>query len=173
MGGFVSTTSTVSSTAYISPAVSVCGESQILGYTTIEVDFSPRSRISNSTIIDSTIRSFGDAIIAGSTISNLQVPDKIYHYNIYFSDIQNVTIGAFTRPEIFSFGVDLSTLDGVLVTGAEELEFQTISWLGINGSTLIGVSLLNLEYVLEIKNNMGYYHNDYPPTQIPISAWSN
>ncbi|MCM2348851.1 MAG: PKD domain-containing protein [Bacteriovoracaceae bacterium] len=172
LGGFVSNTSTVSSTSYISPAVSICGESQVLGFSRIEVDLSPRSRITNSTIIDSTIRSFGDAIITGSTISNLQVPDKILHYHIYISDIRNVMFGTFA-PNYFAFGIETTTMDGVIVTGVESPDLQTIAWLGILGSTLKAVSLLDLEYVLIIENNIGYYYDNYPPTQIPISEWSN
>lgn len=173
LGGFVSNTSTVSSTSYISPAVSICGESQVLGFSTIEVDLSPRSRITNSTIIDSTIKSFGDAIITGSTISNLQVPDKILHYHIYISDIRNVMFGTFAQPDYFAFGIETTTMDGVIVTGAETPDFQTIGWLGILGSTLRAVSLLDLQHILIIENNIGYYYDNYPPTQIPISEWSN
>lgn len=120
-GGFVSDTATVANTVKISQAVDVCGSSQLLGSTIIDVSYSYKPvHIQNSNIIDSHLSGW-DIQILNSSISSFK---NLGQGSLYISNstVNNLSTGA--TPNNYMSIADSTLLDTLLEV--EELGGSTI-----------------------------------------------
>ncbi|MCM2350236.1 MAG: PKD domain-containing protein [Bacteriovoracaceae bacterium] len=149
VGGFVSNTATVAETSYISPIISICGNSQILGASSItSADTLPLNQklLTDVLIIDTTIKSGNYLSILESMMSNVQM---VRPSDFIMVEYSNISDSAF----------DINESNSYLIFWNSNVVNTTISGHGFNieDASVSGMNFLSLIYPLTIYGDYIYY----------------
>lgn len=149
VGGFVSNTATVAETSYISPIISICGNSQVLGASSItSSDTLPLNQklLTDVLIIDTTIKSGNYLSIMESMMSNVQM---VRPSDFIMVEYTNISDSAF----------DINESNSYLIFWNSDVINTTISGHGFNieDASVSGMNFLGLIYPLTIYGDYVYY----------------